>query len=306
MPAAGSRPRARPAWSGPEPLASHVLLLAACRLPLPPALAAWERWLSGCSFDDEDVASFELASLAVARLGPAVGDGSEVSRSRGWSRRAWLVSSVAADGVSRLEVASEQLGVQLIGVGDVATAKADLRNDGRPFPIRSLEFHVPGATPAELVTLRTAAMGGLAGDVADGHLPLVLRTDDPRLDPTTVAGHLVWLMTRNWRRSPPGRLRWILEVLASIELADSDGEADRLPDHVAEVARERGTTAAVSQALGHIAASGLDGPGDAGAGRLDEPVAAIRAAVAAGRRPILSVLRLWHAQHPRGRELWWR
>jgi bifunctional UDP-N-acetylglucosamine pyrophosphorylase/glucosamine-1-phosphate N-acetyltransferase len=55
-----------------------VLLLAACRLPLPSALAAWERWLSGCSFDDEDVASFELASLAVARLGPAVGDGAEV------------------------------------------------------------------------------------------------------------------------------------------------------------------------------------------------------------------------------------
>ena len=149
-------------WRGPVPAFRQRLLLAACLAPEPAAQSAWEEWLAGGDFDREDPASYELASLAVSRLGLLAGNGSEANRCRGVSRRAWFLSEIAIAAAARLRQTALGLGLEATAVGDVASSSAGLRVAGKPFPVRSIEVHVPGATRSDLRRLYAAAMQGTA------------------------------------------------------------------------------------------------------------------------------------------------
>ena len=276
------------AWRGPEPHALHRLLLAACRDPEVSAQAAWNRWLREGRFDTEDPASFELASLAVGRLGTLAGQGSEANRCRGWQRRSWFLSEIAVAAAGRLHETSQRMGLPLTAVGDVATHHAGLHFAGRPFPVRSLEFHLPGANSDDLRHLYAAAMQGPAGDaIRSRRLPLILRANSRHPDMHTPAGRIVWLASRNWCRFPPGRVRWILELLATIESAT---DQPSLPRAIADEARSFGTLAAVAEALRWINAAGMDGA------RL-HPIVAL---LSAEPTTLASRFRLWHARHQIG------
>lgn len=284
----GTAPSHGRIWRGPEPHRLHRLLLSACREPEEGALAAWNRWIQECRFDEEDPASFELGSLAAGRLGALAGEGSEASRCHGWSRRAWFLSGIATDAAERLHVACLRLGLPLVGVGDIATFRASLRFAGRPFPVRSLEFHVPGARTDDLRQLHAAAMQGTAGEaIRARRLSLILRPNAQYPDVTTAAGRLVWLASRNWCRFPPGRIRWILEILAT---AESETDPDSLARQVTEEARRIGTVGAVAEALRWIHSTNLD----------RSQLAHLVATLSAQPVPLSSRLRLWHARHQIG------
>ncbi|QVL52797.1 MAG: hypothetical protein KFB97_15750 [Cyanobium sp. M30B3] len=275
-------------WRGPEPNRQHRLLLTACREPTEAALAAWNRWIQTCRFNDQDPASFELASLAVGRLGALAGEGSEAVRCRGWTRRASFFSRMATEATERLQEASLRLGLPLIGVGDIATFRAGLQFSGRPFPVRSLEFHVPGASKDDLRQLHAAAMQGAAGEaIRTRRLALILRPDARHPDVTTPAGHIVWLANRNWCRFPPGRIRWILEVAAILESA---AEPDMLPLQVVGEACRIEAIAAVAEAFRWIHATSHDRR------QLD----ALVTALSAQPTSCSSRIRLWHARHQIG------
>jgi hypothetical protein len=275
-------------WHGPEPHTLHRLLLVACRDPEAAAQAAWNRWLREGRFDTEDPASFELASLAVGRLGTLAGQGSEANRCRGWNRRAWFLSEIAVAAAGRLQETSQRMGLPLTAVGDIATHHAGLHLAGRPFPVRSLEFHLPGANSDDLRHLYAAAMQGPAGEaIRSRRLPLILHPNSRHPDTNTPAGRVVWLASRNWCRFPPGRVRWILELLATIESAL---DQPSLPRAIADEARSFGTLAAVAEALRWITAASVDGA------RLN-PIVAL---LSTEPIPLVSRIRLWHARHQLG------
>jgi hypothetical protein len=275
-------------WRGPEPNRLHTLLLSACREPADDALAAWNRWIRICRFNDQDPASFELASMAVGRLGALAGEESEAVRCRGWTRRAWFLSGIAIEAAERLQEASLRLGLPLVGVGDIATFRAGLRFSDRPLPVRSLEFHVPGASTDDLRQLHAAAMLGAAGEaIRTRRLALILRTNAKHPDVTTPAGRIVWLASRNWCRFPPGRIRWILEVLSTVE---SVTDPDSLSRQVAEEARRLGTVAAVSEAFRWIHSANHD----------RNQLAALVTTLSAQPTSLTSRLRLWRARHQIG------
>jgi hypothetical protein len=272
-------------WIGPEPHDLHRLLLAACCRPIAAAHVAWQRWLTECWFDDEDLGSYELAGMVVTRLGRHAGTGSIVARCRGWNRRAWLLSTMAVEIAERLRDYSSRHGIDITPVGDVLAVDIGLRFAGRSFPVRALEFHVRNGDHRDIEALRTIAMQGTAGaEIKSGRLPLSLRTDYRYPSLTNSAGRIVWLLSRNWRRYPSGRVRWILEMMAEA----AAGDAARLGVEVADEAERFGTLAAVQEALEWIYAAEL----------ADDSVRAIRSEVAARRPSIVSRARLWRVRHP--------
>ncbi|CAK0779564.1 hypothetical protein CCP3SC15_6680001 [Gammaproteobacteria bacterium] len=208
-----------------------------------------------------------------------------MNRCRGWTRRSWFLSQLAIAAADRLREASQRLGLPLMAVGDIATFNAGLRHAGRPFPVRSLEFHVPEATLDDLEQLYAAVQGSAAEAIRARRLNLILRADSRHPDANTPAGHIVWLATRNWCRFPPGRLRWILEVMASIEL-----EADpvALSRQIVVEARRYGTVATVAQAFRFITATSTD----------PQRYTPILESLSVEPIPLASYLRLWRARHP--------
>lgn len=275
-------------WRGPVPAARHRLLLAACLAGEPAAQAAWDAWLAGADFDREDPASYDLASLAVSRLGSLAGNGSEANRCRGWSRRAWFLSEIAVAAAARLKHAALGLGLQVTAVGDVASSGAGLRFAGKPFPVRSIEVHVPGATRSDLRRLYAAAMRGTADEaIRSRRLSLIVRTSSRFADPATPAGRIVWLAASNWCRFPPGGLRWILEILVNVRAAS---DVPALAAGVEDQARRLGTMAAVVEAMTFMTDSGLD----------DGLLAPLLARLTVGPIPVTSRARLWLAKHQIG------
>ena len=277
-----------PDWHGPVPAPRHRLLLAACLASETAAQAAWEEWLLGGHFDREDPASYELASLAISRLGSLAGNGSEANRCRGWSRRAWFLSEIAVAAVARIRQTGLELGLQATAVGDIATSSAGLRFAGKMLPVRSIEVHVPGATRSDLRRLYAAAMQGAANEaIRSRRLSLILRSSSRFPDPATPAGRIVWLASRNWCRFPPGRLRWILEIRANAGAAsDLPSLASGIEDH----ARRLGTLAAVVEAMRFMMDSDLD----------DGLLAPVLARLMASPIPVMSRARLWLARHQIG------
>jgi hypothetical protein len=273
-------------WIGPEPHDLHRLLLGACCRSTTAAQAAWQRWLTECRFDDEDLGSYELAGMAVMRLGTHAGTGSIVARCRGWNRRAWLLSTMAVEIAERLRDYSSRHGIDITSIGDILAVDVGLQFAGRSFPVRALEFHVRNGDHRDIEALRTIAMQGTAGAaIQSGRLPLSLRTDYRYPSLTTSAGRIVWLLSRNWRRYPSGRVRWVLEMMAE---AGAAADATQLGVEVADEAERFGTLAAVQEALEWIYAAEL----------ADDRVRAIQSAVVARRPSIVSRARLWRVRHP--------
>jgi hypothetical protein len=280
-----SQPRV---WHGPDPAPLHRLLLDACLAPEKAAQTAWEEWLRRCRFDQEDPASYELAAMAVARLGLLAGNGSEVSRCQGWKRRSWFLSEIAIAAAERLRQTALQLGLEPTPVGDLSTYNAGLEYAGKHLPIRSIEVYFPGAATSDLRRLYASAMEGPANGVIRSHrLPLILRSRSRFPEMSTPAGRIVWLASRNWCRFPPGRLRWILEVRAN---AQSAPDPLLLAAHIEDQARQLGTLAAVVEALRLTADSGPD----------DGLLAPVLARLTARPVPMTSRVRLWAARHQAG------
>lgn len=274
------------AWIGPEPHDLHRLLLAACSQPTMAARAAWEQWLAACAFDDEDPASYELAGLAVARLGPAAGTGPIVARCRGWNRRAWMVSTMADEVVGRIREFSRHHGIDVSPVGDVLTFEVGPSFADRPFPIRAIELQVHNGSPGDIEALHAIAMQGTASvAIRSGQLPVSLRTDYPHRLLTHAGGRIAWLVSRNWRRYPVGRARWVLELMAELSAV---ADPQRLAVEMADAAQQLDTLAAVREALDWLCAAEL----------ADERVRVLRTAVVTRPRSIRSRLRLWRVRHP--------
>jgi len=270
--------RIRP-WVGPAPDLALRRLLAACLADPPLALRRWQEWLEHVDFEHENGAGFELAALAVARLGKAAGNGSVAARCLGLQRRSWLLSGLALRAAEQLGAAAARNGLSLLALGDLASHLGPVRCGGQPLPVRRLELVVMGAAGGitgracrqAVVTLERTALEGAAGEaVRTGRLPLQFHSL-PRLgsgqaasarrappQPSALPGvllpepgeHLVGLIVQGWRCHPPAGLRWIVELTRRFE--PLSGEAEPATGATAAVVTamgRRGERAAVGSAL---------------------------------------------------------
>lgn len=232
--------RIRP-WVGPAPDPPLRRLLAACLAAPPLALRRWQEWLELIDFNHDNGAGFELAALAVARLGKAAGDGSVAARCLGLQRRSWLLSGLALRAAKQLGAAAAHNGLTLLAQGDLASHLGPVRCGGQPLPVRRLELVVMGAAGGfaglasrrAVAPLQRCALEGAAGEaVRTGRLPLQIHTL-PLLgsgqaasarhgppQPSALPGvllpdpgeHLAGLIVQGWRCHPPAGLRWIVEL----------------------------------------------------------------------------------------------
>ncbi len=244
--------RIRP-WVGPAPDPPLRLLLAACLAAPPLALRRWQEWLELIDFDHDNGAGFELAALAVARLGKAAGNGSVAARSLGLQRRSWLLSGLAVRAAEQLGAAAAHNGLTLLAQGDLASHLMPVRCGGQPLPVRRLELVVMGAAGGcagltvrrAVARLQRCALEEAAGEaVRTGRLPLQIhalpllgsgqaasaRHASPQ--PSALPGvllpdpgeHLVGLIVQGWRCHPPAGLRWIVELTRRFEPLPGEAE----------------------------------------------------------------------------------
>ena len=252
-------------WHGPAPQAPQRWLLEACLAPPDVAGRAWQQWLEQADFDQTDAASHELASLAVLRLGAAAGDGSVVQRCRGLQRRAWVVSQLGLDVAAQVAAACRDRGETMLARGDLAMSLLGVSFIGRPWPVRALSFGVaPGGN--SLARDPSVVVGeGVAGDLLrNGSLPIECRrTPRPLWKHALPAPEpweglrvpsLAWLIadqvTVNWCWDPPGRLRWVLELIEFLKQAP---DPDALADGIVLAATQLGTLAALGAAIDDLA-----------------------------------------------------
>lgn len=265
-------------WHGPHPHRGHRLLLAACLDDAPEeAAASWRRWLDWCDFEHEDSSSYELAALAVARLGAAAGDGSRVARCRGWMRRARVLSGLGLDAVRRAVAPVRDAGHELVATGDLAELPETA------LPIRTVEMLAVGVPEAILRAAREAAVAGPAGGVIEsGRLPFAIgpgaawhgRWFERRPDGSTrglvptrrADGNvacpvptpeecLAMLLARGWRWTPPGGIRWIVSAHRLLTTAELD------PPEVAAAAARDGSIDLLRGAIASLAMlPGFTGP----------------------------------------------
>lgn len=252
-------------WHGPAPQAPHCWLLEACLAPPDAAVRAWQQWLDHVDFDQTDVASHELASLAVLRLGAAAGDGSVVQRCRGLQRRAWVVSQLELDVAAQVAAACRNRGEAMLARGDLAISLLGVSFMGRPWPVRALNFGaVPGGN--SLANDPGVVVGeGVAGDLLrNGRISIECRRAPRPLwkhalpAPEPWEGlrvpPLPWLLadqvTQNWCWDPPGRLRWVLELIEALKQAP-DPEA--LAGGIVHAAAQLGSLAALRAATDDLA-----------------------------------------------------
>lgn len=270
--------RIRP-WVGPAPDPPLRLLLAACLAAPSLALRRWQEWLELIDFDHDNGAGFELAALAVARLGKAAGNGSVAARCLGLQRRSWLLSGLAMRAAEQLGAAATREGLTLLARGDLASHLGPVRCGGQPLPVRRLELVVTGAAGGfaglaarrALASLQRCALEGAAGEaVRTGRLPLQIHTL-PLLgsgqvasarqappQPSTLPGvllpdpgeHLVGLIVQGWRCHPPAGLRWIVELTRHFEPLPGEAEPATGAVAVAPAAGSSELVAAVVTAMG--------------------------------------------------------
>jgi len=118
-------------------------------------------------------------------------------------------------------------------------------------------------------------------------LSLILRTGSRFPDQETPASRITGLAGRNWCRYPPGRLRWILDIVAPIRVtSDLASLAAAIRDQVLHL----GTMATVVEALSFMVDAELD----------DGVLAPLLARLRAGPIPLPSRARLWLAKHQIG------
>ena len=199
------------------------------------------------------------------RLGAAAGDGSVVQRCRGLQRRAWVVSQLGLEVAAQVAAACRDRGEMLLARGDLAMLLLGVSFMGRPWPVRALSFGVapggnslardPSAVVGESVVGDLLRNGRLLIECRRSPRPLwkhALPAPEPweglRVPP------LPWLLadqvTRNWCWDPPGRLRWVLELIESLKQAP-DPEA--LADGIVLAADQLGSLAALRAAIDDLA-----------------------------------------------------
>jgi hypothetical protein len=199
------------------------------------------------------------------RLGGAAGDGSVVERCRGLQRRAWVVSQLGLEVAAQVAAGCRDRGETMLARGDLAMSLLGVSFTGRPWPVRALSF---GASPGgnALANDPGVVVGdGVAGDLLrNGKLPLECRRSPrplwkhalPALEPWEGlrVPSMGWLLadqvTVNWCWNPPGRLRWVLELIESMKQAP-DPEA--LADVIVLAASQLGSLAALRAATDDLA-----------------------------------------------------
>ena len=163
-------------WHGPAPQGPQRWLLEACLAPPDAAVRAWQLWLQNVDFDQTDAASYELASLAVLRLGGVAGDGFEAQRCRGLQRRAWVVSQLELDVAAQVAAACRNSGETMLARGDLAMSLLGVSYMGRPWPVRSLSFGVaPGGHRLALDSIAVLGEGVAAELLRNGRLSIEFR-----------------------------------------------------------------------------------------------------------------------------------
>ena len=245
-------PRAVRRWHGPQLHEGHGLLTTACLAgSTGTAVEAWRRWLEWCDFDHEDSGSYELAAVAVERLGTDAGESSEAARCRGWLRRARVVSTLALDAARRAGGVVLASGHELVAVGDLAESPETR------LPIRAVELLAVGVPEATLQEARAAASAGPAASVLEsGRLAIGIGPnaawhgrwldDAGGVDASMRVGggeasvDMPWrtpsrsecvamLLARGWRWGPPGGPRWVLSIhrlLTATPAPESEAIAD--------------------------------------------------------------------------------
>lgn len=220
-------------WDGPRIHDGHRLLIDACLDgDLVAATEAWRRWHADCDFEHEDGGSYELAAVAVERLGASAGDSSVVARCGGWARRARVISTLCLDAARRAATVVRDAGFETIAVGDLAEHGATGRT------VRCVELLAVGVPEEVLVAARAATGAGPAAATVDaGRIPFGLgpnaawhgRWFDASRRPIVACaspdadGPAPWrlpireeivamLLARGWRWRPPGGPRWVLSV----------------------------------------------------------------------------------------------
>ncbi len=153
----------------------------------------------------------------------------------------------------------------MLARGDLAMSLLGVSFMGRPWPVRALSFGVaPGGN--SLAGDPIAVVGeSVAGDLLrNGRLPIECRRSPRPLwkhaltAPEPWEGlrvpSLGWLLadqvTVNWCWNPPGRLRWVLELIESLKQAP-DPEA--LADGIVLAADQLGSLAALRAAIDDLA-----------------------------------------------------
>jgi hypothetical protein len=270
----GFDPAALRHWSGPRPDAGHTQLLEACLGEPAEALQAWNRWVSETDFDHADGASHELAALAVQRLGAAAGSGSIAIRSRGLARRAWSLSVLALDAAGQIAGFCRSRSLRPVVIADLATHGGPARFAGQPFPVRAIDLLLPARDRRLLADWLDPGLTGVAGAAfRNRSLPIrlhALRRRDgtraflessmpgihPGLWQPEPAARLELMVVMNWRRDPPGRLRWLVELGAVMRAAD---DPSALSEAIVACSGRRGTTRLLREAM--AVASALPGGG---------------------------------------------
>ena len=252
-------------WHGPAPQAPQRWLLEACLAPPGAAVRAWQHWLEHADFDQTDVASHELASFAVLRLGSAAGDGSVVQRCRGLQRRAWVVSQFELDVAAQVAAACQDRGEAMLARGDLAMSLLGVPCMGRPWPVRFLSFGLaPGRNPLASDPIAVDGEGVASELLRNGRLSIESRPSPRPLWKHAQAAPepwkglrfppLHWLLadqvTQNWCWDPPGRLRWVLELIESLKQAP---DPDSLADGIVLAASQLGSLAALRTAIDDLA-----------------------------------------------------
>lgn len=300
-------------WHGPRPHEGHRLLIAACLDErIDAACEHWRNWWSVCDFEHEDAGSYELAAIAVERLGDRAGDSPGAARCRGWARRARVVSTLGLDAGRRAASVIRDAGFETIAVGDLA------EHVHTELSTRCIELLAVGVPEDVLVAARAAARSGpAAGSLESGKLPLGLgpnaawhgRWFDGTKRPIVVCEPrdaraatpwsvpiveevLAMLLARGWRRNPPGGPRWTISAHRILSRA-----ADVDPRLVAAAAERDDTVTLLRGALRALRQlRGFDR--DPIAARLD---ALVRATAAAER----SLRDRWRSARAVRPSSWW-
>jgi len=302
------------------------LLLKACLAPQDDALAAWCEWVSRSNPDLEDAASMELATYAAALFVDRAGDGSNERRCRSLSRRTWYASQLALDAAYRIGTACRRFGIQAIAAGDLATYLAGHQFAGQPFAVRSVDIEVPITARSCIPVLLEAALHGAAReamqslrllvsirpvDCPNGWMDSLHQAAVPpgKHDEWTIyvrdpASRIIELATTNCSSTPPGRLRWILELVTIA----NDFASPQLAPAVAAAALSLKGVAEARHVLPLIA--GLPG------GEVVEPLSAAvstlpvrarsRCRVWLRNQPPHSLLRRLFGLYGRVTRRWWR
>ena len=153
----------------------------------------------------------------------------------------------------------------MLARGDLAMSLLGVSYMGRPWPVRSLSFGVaPGGHRLALDSIAVLGEGVAAELLRNGRLSIEFRRSPRPLWNHAQAAPEPWegltvpplpllladQVTRNWCWDPPGRLRWVLELIESLKQAP-DPEA--FADGIVLAADQLGSLAALRAATDDLA-----------------------------------------------------